>query len=835
MSSPPALLALAALAGPHLVAVRTAQPPRLDGRLDDAVWRAAPASDAFTQKKPVDGASPGDPTIVRVLYDDEAIYVAIDCVQRAPLVASLTRRDRNVEADRVSVALDTRGDGKTAFELSVNAAGVLADTLRFNDTETSTEWDENWEAKATRTAQGWAAELRIPLRALRFDARAEQSWGLQVRRYVSARQEVDEWAHIPRAVAGEVSHYGRLEGLRGLHAPTSVELRPFVAASLRRHDAEAAPLARGVEPGFAAGLDLRWHLGPRLTLDVALLPDFGQIEADQVALNLTSFETYYPEKRPFFLEGRDLFTTPLQLVYTRRIGRAPPAPALREGESLVRAPVPSVIYGAAKLVGDLGEGLSVGELVALTGRQEVDVAQAGGGTQGRAADPLASYKVLRIKRALGSIAHAGLTLTAVNRLDRGADYPLLPATSPHERRISLCPGGEQVPAGARCFHDAYVGALDLHLRSASGEYTADAQALVSLIQGGPPRTLRDGTTIRSGDAAPALHVHAAKEGGRHWLGHLTYQRFDRKLDFNDLGYLERQNLHRIHAELAYRTLEPWGASRDTYTKVTYHDRYDLDGLSQSRSFVLDTFVRWKSFWTLNADLHLRTKRHDDREIGDGAALERAGLGGFYAAFSSDARGRVSGELWTNVNLIEGGFDCTGGGRLSIRPLPHWDAELLPSWIVAGGEPRYITTRGGSYLFGKQRAEGLGLTLRSTYTFTPELTLQAYAQVYVDALHYAGFTSAPARGAGTVVRLADLRPAAIDGTESPNHRGGTLNLSVMLRWEYRLGSTLQAVFTHAQTGSVTTALDDGLAPDLRFALPRPAEDAVLLKIAHWWGS
>lgn len=391
------LITLAAAASAsHIAAARAPEPPKLDGHLDDAVWRLAPASDAFTQKVPHDGKPPSERTVVRVLYDDHAVYVGVDCIQTgADVTARLTRRDRQVEADSVSIAFDSRGDKRTSFEFVVNAAGVLADRLHFNDTETSDEWDEIWEARVARTKVGWSAEFRIPLRILRFKSKPKQSWGFQVRRYTSLRQELDEWAYSPRDAAGDVSRYGSLDGLMGLREHGGVELRPFIAGGVR-HDDPQRSLPRGFFPTLSGGLDLKWHLSQELTLDASLLPDFGQVEADQVVLNLSNFEQYYPEKRPFFLEGVDTFTTPLQLLYTRRIGRVPPPPYVVENhpirERLIAPPDPAPILGAAKLVGELGGGVSVGELFAVVGQRSANAVAQNGTKVNRLAEPLTVFQ-----------------------------------------------------------------------------------------------------------------------------------------------------------------------------------------------------------------------------------------------------------------------------------------------------------------------------------------------------------------------------------------------------------------------------------------------------------
>jgi len=840
----PSLLALASTAIPHLGAMAVTRGPALDGRLDDAVWKKAEATETFTQKVPAGGNPPSERTIVRVLYDKDHVYVGVDCVQKSRVVHGLTRRDRSVEADSVVVVIDSRGDGKTAFEFSINVSGVIADGLHFNDTDFSQDWDENWEAKAALTPAGWSAEFRIPLRVLRFGSRPVQSWGLQVKRYVSALQELDEWAYIPREAAGEVSHYGRLDNLVGLRPEAPFELRPFITGGVRHHDPQATALARGFEPSFSGGLDLKLHISQELTLDATVLPDFGQVEADQVSLNLTTFELYYPEKRPFFLEGVDTFSTPFQLLYTRRIGRAPDSPALPGNEAVVHEPGPSTIYGAAKLVGDLGHHFSVGELFALTGRQAVEVQPFVPTPVGdvasrrikRLVDPLTSYKVLRLKREIGDNSHVGLIAMSTNRLEAGADYPLVPSGPKTGRKVDqLCPGEDQVAPGQRCFHDAYVGGVDARWRSESGDYAASGQAIGTVIENGPARTLLDGTVVRSGDVGPAVLARLAKDGGKRVSGYVEYAMHGRTTDYNDLGYMQRQNQHRGDVNLELHTLDPWGPTLETRTVALYRERDNLDGLNLARDFALTNFTRFSSFWATYAEVHYLSPRFDDREMGDGAALERTGVFGFELYFSTDSRKRIMGEIWTQTHFLEnGGFGFQGDGRLLLRILPQWDVDLLPSWLYVTGEPRFVGTQGSSYVFGEQRAQSLGLTLRSTYTFTPSLTLQAYAQLFLESQHYARFTTSPAAGKGAIARLAELRPFTGALAENPDFQGGTFNANLVLRWEYRLGSTLYVVYTHAQGRSATPRLGGTTGFDFNLVRPGVAEDAVLTKLSYWWG-
>src|SRR5262245_16873198 len=303
-----------------VIPVRITAAPHIDGHLDDTVWSALPASDAFTQSFPHDGDKPSEPTRVQVAYDDENVYVAIDCTQTTKRLARLTRRDRDVADDRVSIDIDTAHDRRSAFHFQVSAAGVLVDGLRYEDTELNTDWDEIWEGEVATTQTGWSAELRIPLRILRLHADVP-TWGFQVRRWLGATGELDTWAYAPRDTGGEVSRYGDLGPFEGLAPRQSVALVPFGLTRAVRTD-PAVPSQFGDGVSAAAGLDATWRPRANIVVSASVLPDFGQVEADQVVLNLTTTEVEYPEKRPFFLQGMDLFQTPIQLLYTRRIGRA---------------------------------------------------------------------------------------------------------------------------------------------------------------------------------------------------------------------------------------------------------------------------------------------------------------------------------------------------------------------------------------------------------------------------------------------------------------------------------------------------------------------------------
>jgi hypothetical protein len=773
----------AAAAVPRLPAthIDRADAPRVDGALDDAIWQRVPGSDSFMQKYPEEAVAPIEPTTVRVAFDDRNLYIAIDCVQqKSPVVARLTRRDRVVESDRVIVDLDTRHDGRTAFHFDVSAAGVLVDGVHFDDTDVSYEWDEVWDGRAARTSTGWSVEIAVPLRILRFPDLPDQIWGFQVQRFVSARQELDQWAFSPRDAGGEVSRYGELGPLDQLGRGHPVEWRPFALGEFIRRD-KMGDVPGDTDPSLSVGLDVKWHLGADLTLDAAILPDFGQVEADQIILNLETYELEFPEKRPFFQEGLDVFSTPIGLLYTRRIG----APV--EG-----AADPAPIWGATKLVGDAGP-LRVGLLAAMTGG--VDVTETGMTLP--AAEPslfLAGRSRLRFGGLTG-----GLLATSVTRFE---------------------------PEGADAFRDAYAGGLDLSWRSPEGDYVLDAQAAGTLFAGGPPRVLRDGTVVGDGDLDGAASIELEKEGGR-WRFDLVAEIYGRRFDPNDVGFLTRANVEHVELDLERHDAAPRGPLLENQQRIELFGRRNLDGLKLSEGYQINASGQFKNYWSFFVELHWRRAHFDDREVGDGTALERAGLVGLELEVGTDPRAVAVFGLSSTWQLLENGVHVGVEAPLTLRLVPQLDLELVPEAGYTSGEPRVLDAGAmpGTYLLGALEARDLGVTVRATWTFTPRLTLQTYAQLFVAAVRFSDFTT----GMGPLLRLDELMPTPAPA-ESPDFAEGALNASAVLRWEYRPGATLFLVYTRSQT----PVGDDGEPMlDVGAVARAPGIDAFLMKISYFW--
>ena len=838
-------------APPHLTAVQTPTPPLIDGRLDDAVWATAPGNEGFTQSFPFDGGKPSERTVLRVLYDDTALYIGFDCEQiHTPIVERLTRRDRDSESEWVYVQIDSRNDGKSAYEFAVNIAGVLADAQIIDQTTYSWEWDENWEAKSARTAHGWSTEIRIPLRVLRFDSKLPvQSWGFQATRFIAQREEADIWAYIPRDVAGPIAFFGRLDGLHDLKGAGALELQPFVLGYGRRRDASQTTTASGYDGSGSAGLDLKWHILQDLTFDAALNPDFAQVELDQVILNLGTYETFLPEKRPFFLEGIDAFSFPMQVFYSRRIGSAPVAPSLRTfgdglpSEELVDVPSAATIYGAGKLVGRLSPNWTIGALSALTGANHVTVIDNNvtpPTSATRLAAPLTAFNVLRLKYELGSGGHIGVIGTGSSTSESNGGYPPVAPASGGAPINQLCPSGAQPLIGSACFHDGYVGGIDGLWRSPSGAYVVNGALIQSYMHGGPTVEQADGTNIGAGASAPGGWLRIAKEGGKHLLMSAEYTGAGRALNYNDLGYMQRQNVQTLQASVGWRTLEPGQYTVDSTSALVASGSRNLSGLDLGQNYELNTRLHLLDFSTVVVAADYAPTRFDDREVGDGTALERAGYLGGRIEYDSDPRRSVYATIANQTQIMGSGIYATSVQASTIlHALPQMDIELLPQLTWASGEYRYAwqSSAPPNDYFGKLAAKNLSVTLRASYTFTPRLTLQAYAQAFLASGHFSDIRN-PMPATGSKVLLASLAapPAGppIVPVTNPDFEEAALNVNVVFRWEYRLGSTLYLVYTRSQIPQVANLMGNAtLAP--RAFEHGAATDVILLKLSYWWAS
>ncbi|MBI5500513.1 MAG: carbohydrate binding family 9 domain-containing protein [Deltaproteobacteria bacterium] len=794
----------------------------IDGRLDEAAWDAAEFGGGFTQRQPRDGEPATEETRFAVLRGERALYVGIECLDREPeaIVARRGRLDQSMQSDTVLVDLDTRGDGSTAFHFEVTAGGGRLDGVRGSDGSVDAAWDGVWDAAVEISGSGWTVELALPLSTLRFsDGLADIAF--QVRRKLMRLQETDVWAPMPRSSSGEIVHYGLLTGLGELPEPWPLDLTPYdLRGFVYRSAADDGTTASGFEPRWSLGLDATLRLGSSLALTAAVNPDFGQIEADELVLNLSTIETWYEEKRPFFLADRELFATPLELFHTRRIGAVPAPPALPDGWLLDRRPDETRIWEALKLGGELAPGWTIGAVAALTGEESVGSVGPAGRRAARLAAPLSHFAVLRLRHDFGCDTAVGLLATAVNRFE------------PEAHADGLCPDGRS-PHDGRCTSDAYVAAVDGNFRSEDGDWAGAAQAALTALVGGPPRLLADGTSLDPGDLGWAAAAWTAK-GGEPWRARLETDAYSAESWVNDLGYQSRGNIWRLYANAGWWTDDLSDSVQTVQVRGEVWERVSLDGLMLFHRYGVeaDTLLEGNNWLMLR--LHATPPAWDDRELRDGAAFLRRGWAGFEVDVSTDYRYPVTLDMWGEVLFWEGRWSAYVEASVIVKPADVLTIELAPTLDFQAGEPARVavTEAAGErrYLLGDLEASAIGVTMRATWAITPRLSLQGYGQLFLAAADYGPFRELRA-SAGTRPRIEpeDLSPAA-EPADDPDFSQAAVNASVVLRWEYLPGSTIYVVYTHQQVP--TEEYGEGRL-DLEGLRDASWTEMVLLKASYLW--
>ena len=849
-------------------AVRRSGDIAVDGKLDEAVWSSAPRHSGFVQRFPRDAAAPSLDTHFAVVYDDDAIFVGVWADDPRPdlIRALLTRRDVDAPADAVIVAFDSYHDRRTAYAFQLNAAGVQRDMMLFDDSNQDDTWDAVWTGNATMTARGWTAEYRIPLSQLRFASSESQEWGFQIVRLIGRTGEQDSWSPWPRSAPQVVSKFGVVDGISNLGERTRLELLPYATSGVDRMPIEDGdPLNRRYGWRRNIGLDLKYGLGPAFTLSATLNPDFGQVEADPSKVNLSASELFFAEKRPFFLEGADLFK--LQIgnsdnsveggFYSRRIGAAPAAPDT--DYDFIKAPQSTAIYGAAKLTGKTASGWSVGVLDAITGRETAEIALSGdpGMAAARSAltvAPLTNYAVARVKRDLRDGGTSiGASATAVNRKLDGT-------------------GLEGVLRD-----QAYTGGVQLQHRWADNAWTANVNLLGSWVHGSPEAIAEtqkgsvhyfqrpDAEDVHFDPKRTSLQGIAAKwmigqlGESKHWRYGFGGDLRTPGLELNDAGF--QLNSDRVVPFLwgQYRDDAPgdhvlnWQVSSDVFSVQTFEPRLTDVGLESNGS------VQFANYWSLAAGLNLFDARWSPYSLRGGPAL-RNDFGTFgWVNLNTDTRKPV----WFSLNgfgghnftsgFFEGGVDL--GATVQARS--NLDVFVGPSVYHRNDPMQYIDQIDDEmavgrthYVFGRIHETNASMTVRANWTFSPHLALQVYAQPFVASGRYAELKDVDHPGAERFsdrfhaftpdeVRLSDgtyrvMRGGQSFGFDQPDFNFRQLRSTVVVRWEYRPGSTVFAIWSHGQTSD---ALDDGrfrLGRDLADLGRASSENIVMVKANYWIG-
>lgn len=822
----------------------------LDGRPDEAMWASVPAITDFVQKEPVFGVPPSEAMEIRFAYDDEALWVGAKMeVKGRQIQAPLTRRDGTFKSEHLWISLDTFHDKRTAYSYGVSASGARMDFLHRSDSEWNRDsgYDPVWEAKAQRNGDGWTAEFRIPFSQLRFNASETQVWGLNADRWIPSKNEDVFWIPIPKDETGWSSRMGELHGISGIKPTRRIELLPYAATTGVKGEDEGTPFRDGWDQTSRVGLDFKMGLGPNLTLESTLHPDFGQVEADPAEVNLTAFETFFPEKRPFFTEGASIFNAVQGYFYSRRIGGAPSGEA--EGDA-VQYPRSSEILAAAKISGRSASGLTMGGLFALTAQEEASVYDA---TSQKVAavtvGPRTGYAVVRLRQELGGNGSGvGVFLAGVTRDFQKTD-----------------------PLAALYNKNAFTAYVDFEHRFANRTYEVSGNLGYTRVTGEPADIERlQRSSARYFQRPDATHVsldptRTRLDGGS---GNLSLSKgegrwiFDVGLGFespeherNDVGSLQTADGIMAFGALAYRQTQP-GLFYSWQAGVSASGEKNYAGELQRQRAGAEAQVTWRNYWTTFLFMDLQGASQDQRLTRGGPTMGTPP--GWSVTFSQgnafQSPTRVTGRVSFSGNQ-DGGSRAAVGASLSLQASPRVALSFSPSWSRSTTARQYVDTLDGGrpitysqrYVFAAVDQDTLVTTLRASLILKPDLTLDVYTEPFAASGRYHGYGELLAPGSrrlrtygqgGTSVAVnPDGSRTVVDGADSfviPNNDFLTLSFrsNIVLRWEYRPGSTLYAVWQQDRSDSPAYARAG--FTDLIDSRSAPGDNIFALKASFFWG-
>ena len=773
-----------------LEASRTRDAILLDGHLDEPAWREARAATGFTATWPIFGAKAVLPTTVKILYDDRYLYVGARMGHpkgEAKVIKRLHRRDQDSSSDWFTIYLDTLRDRRTAWGFAVNAAGVQRDALYSGDSSAAdNSWDAVWESAVSSDPDGWTVEMRIPLSQLRIkEGSGAQVWGVNFNRTDQGPfRETSYWELAPRGVNAFASRFPDLTGLAGLQPTPRREWLPF-ATLQRKYETTQAHDDRGWK--LRAGVDAHLSLSTYSQLDLTARPDFAQVEVDQAVLNLGTYETFFQEKRPFFLEGMEIFQVAgPSLFYSRRIGKALADPTLNDGETLLQRPAAAEIAGAAKYTAKLASGLNIGVLAAGVEGARGLVQLPSGTAENREISPYTSYGVARVLQTLD---------------DRGT----------------------------------YVGAFASQVREAGALGRQATVAALDSIYKSPDRSrVVESTVIRTEAGPRGAELPGSRERLRFnqqwssgWALELQGINATRHFDPNDLGAFSRGDEQRFYWATTGQWDTPWGATRNRSWGVDFLAARDQAGHTNQRAFSTwgrTDFTNYVSLWGSGG---LTLPVDDDRELRTftdpvkkylrtgnipyvQAAFDTAANRPWYVKVAMDSTW-YGGAPTTNTEVYQ-----------SIKPTPALEFQLDLTFHRETGEQRYLETQGTTPIVGLRRMGQLNQTLRVAYALSTQLSLQAFAQLLVANWNF--------RDLRAYQDDATLRPGATSAATAFSDR--LWNLNFIARWEFRPGSAAFLVYTHGVTSDALINARATISPRLDLPMLRhlPSDDVLQAKIS-----
>jgi hypothetical protein len=842
-----------------------AKAPNIDGLSNDECWNQVEWGGNFIQSQPYENKPPSQETVFKILYDDDNLYVLIRAYDKEPDKISkiMSRRDK-FDGDRVSIDIDSYYDKQTAFSFTATAAGVKGDEAATQDGNNwDNSWNPIWYLATSIDDQGWCAEMRIPFSQLRFGKKDEHIWGIQITRNIYRLSERSTWQYIPKGSPGSIHLYGELHGIKNIKPKKQIEILPYTVGRLERFKKEEGnPFLDGTSSKLSAGLDGKIGLTNDFTLDFTVNPDFGQVEADPSEVNLTAFETYFSEKRPFFIEGKNIYqfspnqTTVINkmssdnLFYSRRIGRYPHNTPSADSAEYVKMPDASIILGAIKVSGKSKKGLSIGILESITAKESALI-DSMGVRKHETVEPLTNYFVGRIQQDLNKGETViGAMFTAVNRdiNDPSLDY---------------------------LHNEAYVAGIDFKhywkertwYVAGNGEFSnvKGKESAITNTQKSSARYFQrpDADYLSVDSSLTSLSgyggtIKLGKSSKGRWQFETSATLRSPGLEFNDIGYMRYSDIIHHGTWVGYYLRNPFSIFNNLYLNMNYYVYWNFSGKLLSTNTNVNFNTQFKNRWQLNGSFSRQNEYISTTLLRGGPSFIVPGEQSINLNIETDESKKISfyAGTYQSAGDVKNFRYYEYWAGMELRPFNSLSISIDPDYCIQKSNLQYILSnkiKNATYLFGKLDQKTLTFTFRINYTINPNLSLEYYGEPFISAGKYTAFKNITSYNAATYnerFHVYSSDEINFDKTKSKysidDNTDGTIEYSfdnpdfnfrqfrsnLLLRWEYSPGSTLFLVWSQGRTSNATNG-KFSYGNDMKDLFSIRPHNVFLIKFSYWF--
>ena len=838
-------------------ATRTAIPPTIDGVLDDECWlNTGSWSGNFVQQRPNEGQPATEDTHVKILYDDHNLYVAFICYDSEPdkINRWLAPRDQ-VSGDAAAIIFDSYNDRQTGFAFGLTAGGTKVDFLCFNNQNDDYTWNAVWEGKVSHDAKGWYAEFKIPLSQLRYaNTEGEQEWGFTATRRIDRKAEQSFVHLIPQQNSGFVFNLSRLTGISGLTKSRRIELMPYTTVRYKLSEKEEGnPYSKASEWKIGPGLDGKVGLSSNFTLDFSINPDFGQVEADPSTINLTAFEMYYEEKRPFFLEGKNIFNNMGEAIfYTRRIGsRTLWRPEDQEGR-YISEPQETAIISAVKLSGKSKNGLAVGIVNSLTAKGNTKINDLGH-EYSMTAQPFTSYSVARLQQDFkqGNTI-LGAFFTSTNRA----------LNEDHLKGF---------------IRNAYAGAVDWEQYFLKRNYfikgiaqysyvEGDREAITKLQESPVHFYQREGVTHLGVDSS---RTNLTGNAGRIILGKrgqnakiISEQRLywaTPGFDINDLGYIRKSDYKGINGFVGYSETKPTRMFNRYFLDMYYVYEKDYSNKPVFGRIASELEFVFKNNYFLYTCVGYDPKLIETSMLRGGPPVDFDTRWITDLVVETDGSKRVSSRLYHGMVLGDIQYSQVANATINYRPVPNLNLSARVEYAYGDRQLEYVAkteldnnNSQSIYLMGAIKQKTIGLTTRIDYIITPELSIQFYGNPFISMGKYTDFKRATNtmdkiyENRFHLLRQDELSYNASKNTysvsetatgygytfDNPDFSFREFRSNLVVRWEYKPNSILYLVWAQGRSGRISEYVSS-LSQNTKALFNYHPGNVFMIKLNYWF--